>query len=161
MDDEDLDAPNDERPIRSVVYLIAAISNRYMASGSALFLRKIGVGVGERAVMATLARKPGANAKAIGEVIGSDKAAISRSIKALERAALIEPTPATAALRSRGYRLTRQGRAINARMSVWSAEREARLLKSLTPAEIDGLIDVLGRVLARTGEVAAYDPDDG
>ena len=80
-------------------YLIGAIANRLVNAGSGISRRHFGIGFSEWRILVVLALEP-ASAKRIGEVVGLDKAAISRGLQALERRGMVRPTEDTAARRS-------------------------------------------------------------
>ena len=139
-------------------YLIGAIANRLVNAGSALCRRHLGVGFTEWRILVVLALEP-ASAKRISDVVGLDKAAISRGLKALERRGLIRATDETAARRSRAYVLTEEGRTAYDRMLKASREHERRLLAGLRPEEVPILLDLLRRILAEVPQVEAFDPE--
>ncbi len=139
-------------------YLVGAIANRLVNAGSALFRRHFSIGFSEWRILVVLALEPAA-AKRISEVVGVDKAAISRGLNTLERRGLIRPTEQSAGRRSRTYLLTDEGQAIYERMLKVSREHERRLLAALTPEEAPVLLDLLRRVLAEVPQVEAFDPE--
>jgi DNA-binding MarR family transcriptional regulator len=141
-----------------VPYLVGVIANRLVNAGSALCRRHFQIGFPEWRIMVVLALEPAA-AKRIGDVVGLDKAAISRGLKALERRGLIRATGETAGRRSRAWLLTDEGRAVYERLLKASREHERRLLAGLDPAEVPILLDMLRRVLAEVPQVEVFDPD--
>lgn len=145
-----------QRPL----FLIGAIANKLVINGSAVLRRRLGLGFTEYRIMVMLSLEPGIAAKRIGEVVGLDKAAISRAVVVLEAAGLIEPTPETAGRRSKAYRLTAQGQAVYARAIEVGREHERRLLADLAPEERERLVGMLQRLLARTPEIEAWRPDE-
>jgi DNA-binding MarR family transcriptional regulator len=143
---------------RHETFLIGAIANRLVNSGSALYRRRFGVGFTEWRIMVMLALEPGITAKRIGDVVGLDKAAISRGLAALQAGSLIEPTPETAGRRSRVFRLSAAGWELHARIGAIAREHERLLLADITPEERPLLQDMLRRLLARTAEIEAFRP---
>jgi DNA-binding MarR family transcriptional regulator len=139
-------------------YLIGAIANRLVNAGSAICRRHFGIGFSEWRILVVLALEPAA-AKRIGEVVGLDKAAISRGLKALERRGLVCPTAGTAARRSRAWLLTDEGRSVYERMLKASREHERRLLAGLSADEAQLLLGLLRRVLAEVPQVEAFRPE--
>ena len=139
-------------------YLVGAIANRLVNAGSSISRRHFSIGFSEWRIMVVLALEP-ASAKRISDVVGLDKAAISRGLKALERRELIRPTDQTAGRRSQAYLLTQEGRGIYERMLKASREQERRLLSGLAPGEAPVLLDMLRRLLAQVPEVEAFDPE--
>lgn len=139
-------------------FLIGAIANRVVNSASALYRRRFGIGFSEWRIMVMLGIEPGITAKRISEVVGLDKAAISRGLASLEGGGLIEPTPETAGRRSRVFRLSDAGRALHVRVSAIAQDYERLLLADITSEERPLLLDMLRRLLARTAELEAYEP---
>ena len=144
-----------------VGFLVGAVANKLVNSGSALYRRRFGVGFSEWRIMVMLALEPGVTAKRIGGVVGLDKAAISRSLAAMADSGLIRPTPGTAGRRSRDYVLTEAGWSLHGRMAKVAAEHERRLLATIAPDERPALLGMLQRLLAQIPEVEAFDPGPG
>ncbi len=97
--------------------------------------QRLGLGFTEYRIMVMLSLEPGIAAKRIGEVVGLDKAAISRGVGTLEAAHLIEPTPETAGRRSQAFRLTAKGEAVYARATKVGREHERLLMADLSADE--------------------------
>ena len=114
------------------LFLIGAIANKLVISGSAVLRQRLGLGFTEYRIMVMLSLEPGIAAKRIGEVVGLDKAAISRGVRALEAEGLIEPTPETAGRRSQALRLTAMGGAVFARAARVGREHERLLMADLS-----------------------------
>jgi DNA-binding MarR family transcriptional regulator len=128
-------------------FLIGAIANKVVNAGAAACRRGGDIGFTEWRSMVVLALEPAA-AKRICEVTGLDKAAISRSLKALEQRGLIAPTLATSARRSRAWLLTDEGRGVYERLLPAAREHERVLLADLTPEEAQTLLALLRRLHA-------------
>ena len=67
-----------------IPFLLSAIGNKWSRSSSGLYLKEFGVGVTEWRIIAMLAIEPRITAYRICQVIGLDKAATSRALKAME-----------------------------------------------------------------------------
>lgn len=152
-------APAD-RPVldldRYVPFFLTAISNKWSRSASRLYLREFGVGIIDWRVMSMLAVEPDITANRVSQVIGMDKAAVSRSLHALEGRGLVTGD----AERRRRVRLTPEGRAVHDRIIQVALDRERRLLADLSEPEVELLIGLLRRLHARMPALAGYDPDD-
>lgn len=142
------------------LFLIGAIANKLVINGSAVLRQRLGLGFTEYRIMVMLSLEPGIAAKRIGEVVGLDKAAISRGVRTLEAEGLIEPTPETAGRRSQAFRLTAMGDAIFARAVKVGREHERRLMADLSADEQRALIGLLQRLHARTSDIEAFRPDE-
>ena len=140
-------------------FLLGAIANKLVNCGSAIYRREFGIGFTEWRVMVMLALEPGISATRICQLVGLDKAAISRGIAALDGAGMIEPTAQTVSRRSRAYVLTPAGRAIYDRILAISREHERILLAGLEPHEVPVLLDLLRRLLAKIPQVEAFKPE--
>lgn len=141
------------------LFLIGAIANKLVINGSAVMRQRLGLGFTEYRIMVMLWLEPGIAAKRISEVVGLDKAAISRGLGALEAAGLIEPTPETAGRRSQAFRLTAEGHAAYARGAKVGREHERLLMGDLSEQEQQTLIGLLQRLHARTPDIEAFRPE--
>ncbi len=125
-----------------LTYLAGKIS----ASASATYRPKFGVGITDWRIMALLATEPWITAGRICDVIGLDKAAVSRSVREMKKAGIVE----TGADQYRqSIALTRKGLALHDRIVKLSLAREQHLLKSFTAAERKQLINFLARMHAQ------------
>jgi DNA-binding MarR family transcriptional regulator len=138
---------------RNVPALLVFLANKLTASASGLYRAHFGVGTTEWRVMALLAIEPDIAAKRICEVIGFDKAAVSRTIQLLRERGLIAVRPLPQNSRSATLALTTKGRKLHDRIMLVALERERRLLSCLAADEARDLIDMLNRMHANLGAV--------
>lgn len=140
---------------RYVPGLLTWLSNKLSAGASGLYLARFGVGVIEWRVMVTVAVEPRISGHRVSQVVGLDKAAVSRGIARLDRAGYLEWSGGgrfrLAALSPSGWRL-------HDRIVPVALERERQLLHGLSAAEQDVLIGLLRRLLANLPRVNAYLP---
>ncbi|MBB6251577.1 MarR family winged helix-turn-helix transcriptional regulator [Nitrospirillum iridis] len=141
---------------RYVPAFLNTIANKLSSGASRLYFKHFGIGVVEWRIMVHLVAEPWCTAARICQIIGMDKAAVSRSYALMEDRGLIQLRPAEP--RGREAALTVAGRDLHDRILVMALERERRLLADLSPREVDTLISLLGRLLARIPHVNAYDP---
>src|ERR1700753_220947 len=66
------------------------LANKMSSSASTVYRHRFGIGITDWRIMALLAVAPGIPAGRIGEVIGLDKAAISRSVRDMAVLGLVE-----------------------------------------------------------------------
>jgi DNA-binding MarR family transcriptional regulator len=125
-----------------LTYLAGKIS----ASASATYRPRFGVGISDWRIMALLATEPWITAGRICDVIGLDKAAVSRSVRDMKKAGIVETDEDQY---RRPIALTRKGLALHDRMVLVSLERERRLLKDFSAAERKQLINLLSRMHAQ------------
>ena len=133
---------------RYVPALLVFIANRLTSSGSASYRRLFGIGIVDFRVMAMLSIEPGASGARICDVIGLDKAAVSRALKTLEERGYVTALPGQA--RARTVTLTTAGEALYQRAWKVAQRRETRLLSLLSPTEQEILRGLLRKVLAGT-----------
>ena len=125
-----------------LTYLAGKISS----SASANYRPKFGVGITDWRIMALLATEPWITAGRICDVIGLDKAAVSRSVREMKKSGIVETGDDQ-------YRqliaLTRNGLILHDRMVKLSLARERQLLKGFTAEERKQLINFLSRMHAQ------------
>jgi len=125
-----------------LTFLVSKISS----SAAATYRPKFGVGITDWRIMALLATEPWITAGRICDVIGLDKAAVSRSVREMKKAGIVETDQGQY---RRPIALTRKGLALHDRIVVISRERERRLLEDFSAAERRQLINFLSRMHAR------------
>lgn len=134
---------------RYVPALITFIANKLTHGASALYRRQFGIGVIEWRCMALLAIEPWIAPGRICQVIGLDKAAVSRSVRALENNDLVAVRANSQRSRFHEIALTEKGRALHDRIIRLALERERRLLADLEPDECETLIRALNKLHRR------------
>lgn len=145
---------------RHVPYFFTFISNRLSRGASDTYRSHFGIGITEWRVMGVLAGMPRVTANQIIAAIGLDKAAVSRSLRELERQRLVVTEPDPDDNRSRIIRLSKRGDDLHDRVIVAALARETRLLAALSPAEHETLIVCLRKMRSAVGYANAYNPDD-
>lgn len=143
---------------RHVPYFFTNISNRLSYGASKTYTKYFGIGITEWRVMAVLAGQPNISANQICAAVGMDKAAVSRSLRSLDRDALVTIITAPTDSRSNSIALSDAGRALHDRLIKVALERERLLLSCLSPIEVEGLISALRKIRAQVRVVNAYDP---
>jgi DNA-binding MarR family transcriptional regulator len=143
---------------RSISYLIGAISNILSIGGSRLYRRAYNIGLTEWRLIWILARAPRITAQRASQIIGLDKAAVSRALAALERRGLVRVEPDPADSRQRIIELSETGMELHGRIMIVAKERERRLLAPLTKEEVRVLTGLLRRMHANAVNVNAFDP---
>jgi DNA-binding MarR family transcriptional regulator len=144
---------------RYVPALLNFLSNKLSAGASQCYRENFGVGIVEWRVLSMLAVENHIPAQRICQVIGLDKAAVSRSLVLLEKDGCISLEVDVKDARRYTVSLTPSGRALHDRVFVVAKAREQRLLADFSAKEVDTLIDLLNRMHARLDEVNAYRPD--
>jgi len=137
--------------------LVTWLANKLSAGASQLYRKRFDLGVIDWRVLATIGSEGGATGARICQVVGLDKAAVSRSFAVLEaRGLIVVPKPGG---RARAAELTQAGRAIHDAILALALARQSRLLEPFTDAERDLLVGLLHRLLQQVPYVNAFDPD--
>lgn len=155
---ETVDLPASDDFGRSISYLIGAISNILSIGGSRLYRRAFDIGLSEWRLMWVLAIAPRITAQRASQIMGVDKAAVSRALAALERRGLAQVAPDPSDSRQRIIELSEAGRELHGRIMIISKERERRLVAPFTKDEIRVLTGLLRRMRVNAVNVNAFDP---
>ncbi|HZC97298.1 MAG TPA: MarR family transcriptional regulator [Bradyrhizobium sp.] len=145
---------------QSISYLIGAISNILSIRGSRFYRQNFGIGLSEWRLMWVLGIEPAMTARRASQIMGLDKAAVSRTIAGLERRGLLQAALDPADNRQRLIGLSSAGADLYRKMIVVSRERQHRLLAPLTTEDQRILACLLHRLhthLAK-GEDVDCDP---
>ena len=132
-----------------LTYLVGKISN----SASATYRPQFGIGITDWRIMALLATEPWISAGRICDVIGLDKAAVSRSVRGMQAAGIVDLQRGGDPRQS--IALTRKGLALHDRIVKISLARERQLLKGFSAAERKLLINFLSRMHAQVVDTNA------
>jgi DNA-binding MarR family transcriptional regulator len=128
-----------------LTYLAGKISN----SASATYRPKFGVGITDWRIMALLATEPWISAGRVCDVIGLDKAAVSRSVREMKKIGIVDVHWADDDQYRQLIALTRNGLTLHDRIVKLSLQREQQLLKNFSAAERKMLINFLSRMHAQ------------
>lgn len=143
---------------RYVPALLNFLSNKLSAGASQCYRDNFGIGIVEWRVLSMLVVENHIPAQRICQVIGLDKAAVSRSLVQLEKEGCISSAVDAQDARRYTVSLTVKGHALHDRVYVAAKAREQRLLADFSPEETNTLVDLLNRMHARLDEVNAYQP---
>ncbi|MBA1244310.1 MarR family winged helix-turn-helix transcriptional regulator [Pseudomonas japonica] len=143
---------------RYVPALLTFLTNKLSSSASACYRKHYGIGIVEWRVLAMLAVENHITANRVGQVIGLDKSAISRSLQALEREGYVTSEVDTKDARRYTVSLTPSGRQLHDRVLETAVRREEVLLADLSEREVDTLIDLLHRMSRQLEKVNAVEP---
>ncbi|MET0509588.1 MAG: MarR family transcriptional regulator [Burkholderiaceae bacterium] len=124
------------------------IANKLARGASFHYLRAYGVGIETWRVLVMLAIERQVTAQRVVQLIGMDKASVSRCFKSMHAQALIAFRSDPRDGRLRHATLTPKGRRLHDRIMRLALERERALLSVLTPDEVETLIDLLRRLHA-------------
>ena len=138
--------PNQLDLNRYVPALLAFIDNKLSAHAAKLYKDQFNTTLTEFRILTMLAVEPNINAQRIIELIGLDKAGVSRTIKQLHEKALLTVTPDPQDLRSNTLQLTASGQALYDEVLIAAQEREQKLLAEFNHMEIENLIYLLNKL---------------
>jgi DNA-binding MarR family transcriptional regulator len=128
-----------------LTYLAGKISS----SASATYRPKFGVGITDWRIMALLATEPWISPGRVCDVIGLDKAAVSRSVREMVSNGTVEIKRADDDQLRQLIALTRKGLNLHDRIVKLSLARERQLLKDFSASERKTLVDFLSRMHAQ------------
>lgn len=125
------------------------LAGKIAASAAATYRPQFGVGITDWRIMALLATEAWISAGRICDRTGLDKAAVSRSVREMRTAGVVEVRAVDTDQRRQAIALTRKGLALHDRIVTLAVSREEDLLAELTPAERRTLVTLLTRLRAR------------
>lgn len=131
-----------------VPYLLAVIYNKMSAAASKQYLTTFHVGIVDWRVISMLKIEPNIRAARICQVIGLDKAAVSRSLHQLEEKGFVATTPAPGRGRQKLVRLTPSGDELHDKIYAVAIDRQAHLLRGLASDEVVQLTALLRKLHA-------------
>jgi DNA-binding MarR family transcriptional regulator len=129
------------------------ITNKWSRGASSHYLDTYGVGIETWRVLVMLAIEESVTAQRVVQLIGMDKASVSRTFKLMHEKGLIEFRHDVQDGRLRHATFTPAGRALHDRILRFALAREQALLSVLSPEETTVLLDLLQRIHANLNEV--------
>lgn len=153
---------NGEREVLNLAnyatYFFTVVANKLSSGSSRLYLKRFGIGIIEWRIMAMLAIEPKISPARIVQVIGIDKAGVSREMRKMEQKGYLRISDDPTNLRRKSLELTAKGYALHDQMIQVALERERRLLSDLSREEAVLFLDLLARTTAQISYVNEYDP---
>ncbi|HSX93318.1 MAG TPA: MarR family transcriptional regulator [Hydrogenophaga sp.] len=141
-----------------VTYFYTVLANKLSSGASRLYLKRFGIGIIEWRVMAMVAIEPDITPARITQVIGLDKASVSRESRRLEEKGYLAVAEDPSNQRRKLLSLTPLGYEMHDRIIQVALERERRLLSDLSADEVETLVDLLQRTTAKIPYVNEFDP---
>ena len=129
------------------------IANKMSSGASALYRKRFGVGIADWRIMALLAVESWIPAGRISEVIGLDKAVISRSVAFMQERGLVETRFRDNNQRRQFIALTKEGLKLHDQIVDVAREREEFLLADLSEQERRTAIRLLTKIHARASQL--------
>jgi len=131
------------------------IANKWSSGSSSHYLSTYGVGIETWRVLVMLALEERLTAQGVVQMIGMDKASVSRTFKSMHERGLLAFSADAKDGRLRHATLTPAGRALHDRILRLAMVREQALLSVLSPQEVDLLLNLLQRLHANLPAVEA------
>jgi DNA-binding MarR family transcriptional regulator len=131
---------------RYVPAYLTWIANKLSRGASQNYLRVFNVGIETWRCLVLLAIRGSISAQEVSQVIGMDKASVSRCFKSMQAKGLITFALAASDGRLRIATLTPQGRALHDQIRDMALERERALLSVLSVRDREALIRLLKRL---------------
>jgi DNA-binding MarR family transcriptional regulator len=146
----------DEEPfLRKDVFLphmLTVVNNAYAWHASRLYLDVIGLGLNETRIISILYEMGGLQAWEISEILNMNKATVSRGLRILEEARLIEMKKTR---RGRQATPTAASAPIHRQIVRMARTREEILLRNFSLDEREQLLDFLNRLYANVPDCIA------
>lgn len=137
--------------------LISLLSNALVWRESQELRRHFHLGTNDWRVISALALRPGASSSEISDFLGLNKAVVSKSVNILLRRDLVLLTDGPRG--SRPIYLTRAGAEMHDKMLPISMRGQEIILANLSDVEINGLNELLRRMLEQTRELQSLEND--
>lgn len=138
---------------RSPTVLLTFAANRFTRAAARVYQKNYGLGSMDWRLMVMLTREPGATVARGSEVIGIDKAAVSRGLHRLLKMEMAVQGKLHANGRSRGWHLTANGHKMHEKILKEALDRQRELFKGFEAAEVQNLCDMLTRFLTNLEEM--------
>ncbi|WP_191603761.1 MarR family winged helix-turn-helix transcriptional regulator [Marinomonas algicola] len=140
--------------------LVTFLANKLSSGASACYRKNFDVGVVEWRLLALLKVEQNITANRMCQVIGLDKAAVSRALKLLSERGSVSFIKDVKDGRSSLICLTEEGEILHDKILQVALKREALLTGDLEPEELDTLIRLLLKLNSKVALVNAFDPND-
>lgn len=134
-----------ESPARQVSLLLATVS-RLQRTIFDRSVAPLGVTRAQWAMIAVVARHPGASQRTLAEHLETSEAAVGRLIERLCTEGLLERRERNGDRRTRAVYLTEQARPLLDRLGAIAAYSESTMLAGFSKAEIDALLGFMARI---------------
>lgn len=138
--------------------LLLWLSNKIASSATQVYRSRFGIGVTDWRVLAYFEVYPWTTASGACELMGLDKAAVSRSIAFLSENKWLQSRPS--GLRKIEYRTTPKGKAFHDEVLLVAEAREEALLDGMSQADRARLIRLLHHMLNNLPAVSSVGESD-
>lgn len=128
-------------------FLLNAVSSSWQRMSGSIYREEIGLGITDWRVIAMLAIEPNITAQRICEVVKLDKAAVSRTLKALEASGHVCGALNGGGARNRTWCLTELGLASHDQILNIALSNELTLVEGVPEADLEICLRVLRQML--------------
>lgn len=132
---------------RTPTVLLTFAANRFTRAAAREYQHRFGIGAMDWRMLVMLAREPGSSVSHASRTIGIDKAAVSRSLKRLEKTGLVRSHTAGPDDRRRDWSLTGKGTRLHAKVLDLALDRQKKLLAGFSRDEVQAFTAYLARFL--------------
>ncbi|NNG05660.1 MAG: MarR family transcriptional regulator [Inquilinus sp.] len=138
-------------------YRLSVLANTVTRALAALYQAEHDLSIAEWRLLAIVARFGPISANGVCDRSAMDKVRVSRAVRrAVQRGFVHRAVDPRDRRRSR-LTLTPAGRAIHDRIAALARDREAQILATLAPDEVDRLHDIISRLQTQAGAYGAAD----
>ena len=134
---------------RYIPAYLTYLAGKISSGASAIYRPRFGVGITDWRIIALLAAEPWITAGRVCESTWLDKAAVSRSVREMEAAGIIEVRPDRSDQRRQFIALTPKGLSLHDRIVRLAVARERKLLEGFSARERQALLAFLVRLQAQ------------
>ena len=131
-----------------IAVLIMTLAGRLNRGASHYYLKHFDISMADYRIVLALGLTKGLNISAVATAADIDKAAASRSLRALEKRGVVELEQTATRGRAAIVHLTEQGRQLESRIKKSSRLREGRFVSMLTGDERDQATALLKKLIA-------------
>lgn len=123
--------------------LLVRAANKLTAHSSGLMRSRFGIGAIEWRMLVMLTLETDIPASRAADVVGIDKAAVSRALNGLRSRGLIDAEPAPRDPRRKTWSMTQAGRLLHDEVLVWARQRDRDMLAGIDRADQETVKTVL------------------
>lgn len=127
--------------------LLVRTANKLTAHSSGLMRSRFGIGAIEWRMLVMLTLESGIPASRAADVVGIDKAAVSRALNGLRTRGLIDAELAPRDPRRKTWSMTEAGRVLHDEVLVWARQRDRDMLAGIDRADQETVKTVLRRMI--------------
>lgn len=133
---------------RNPTVLLVFAANRFTRDATRFLQQNYGIGAMDWRTLVMLTKEPDTPVARASQVMGIDKAAVSRTFASLHKSGLVTPSVTGGDSRRKNWRLTEKGQALHDEMLGAVLDRQQQMLKGFSDAEVRQLNDMFLRLIS-------------